>query len=354
MQAKQKAKVLYLGILLCLGSAAEAAVIGCNTDATPSVLAVNNEFGAYCVSDFGWSNTWYSVGDGTHPIPSVYDQELDLFSGDDAVNLSFGISDESGSIPVTGKGWLTPTLDAGALFPFYDTDSVWTVRSPVRYTTSGDETKTQSVIELLLPGLGVVETVIDTEILADGAIRQFYTITNNADTFLTDLTFADYFNFHPNGALIAATKEAFTSIEDGTVTVIGNLALPSYIGNGQMHLIDANGNALTPTRQDIGCADVLGFDADCAATGGPSIPRVESGTYNNLAAQTGPGDFAGALAFDSGTQLLAPSASVTFGLEKRVVVPEPAALALLGAGLIALARGRGLRSASALGGGAAQ
>lgn len=334
MHKKLKLRALYLGLILCVGSAAEAVPVGCNTDATTSVLAVNNALGAYCVSDFGWSNTWYSVGNGTHPIPSVYDQELDLFSGDDAVNLSFGILGETGTIPVTGKGWLTPTLDAGALFPFYNTDSVWTVRSPVRYTTLGDETKTQSVIELVLPGLGVVDTVIDTIILSDGAIRQFYTVINNSDAFLTDLTFADYFNFHPNGALIAATQEATTRIDDGTVTVSGNQGLPDYVGNGLMHLIDANGNHVTPTRQDIGCADLLGFDPSCTSTGGPTIPRVESGAYNNLAGPIGPGDLAGALEVDASQ--LEPGASITFGLEKRVL-PEPTALLLAGIGLIALA-----------------
>ncbi len=338
MQKKLQLRAICLGLAACAGLSAEAAVVGCNTDATTSVLAVNNELGAYCVSDYGWSNTWYSTSNN-HPIPSVYDQELDLFSGDDAVNLSFSILDESGPIPVTGNGWLTPTLDAGALFPFYNTNSNWSVRSPVQYTTPGDETKTQSVIRLTLPGnLGVIDSVIDTIMMPDGAVRQFYTLINNSDALLTDITFADYFNFHPNGSLIAATQEGFTSIDNGTATVIGNRALPNYIGNGFMHLIDENGNHVTPTRQDIGCADVLGFDPNCALTGGAAIPRVETRTYNGLAGPIGPGDLAATLAFDS-PAVLGDGESITFGLEKRVV-PEPAALLLVGVGMIALALGR--------------
>ena len=333
MEAKRKTRLLYLGILCWLSGGAEAAVIGCNTDGTPSVLAVNNSRGAYCVTDFGWSNTWYSVGaDGTHPLPSTYDQELDLFSGDDAVNLGFSISAGSeGPIRVTAKGWLTPTLDAGALFPFYITGSPWTVLDPVHYTDG--ETATQSTISLDLRGFGSVNTIIDTEILADGAIRQFYTIQNNADAFLTDITFADYFNFHPNGSLVAETQEGRTQINNGVASTSGNDSLPSFVADGQMRLLDANGNPLTPTRQDIGCADVLGLDPSCALSGGPTIPRVETGTYNNLDGPLGPGDFVGALAFDNPSDL-APGESITFGVEKRAL-PEPTLMALLGVGLLA-------------------
>jgi PEP-CTERM motif len=332
MEAKRKISLLYLGILCWFGGGAQAAVIGCNTDGTPSVLAVNNSRGAYCVTDFGWSNTWYSVGaDGTHPLPSTYDQELDLFSGDDAVNLGFSIfAGSEGPVRVTEKGWLTPTLDAGALFPFYNTGSPWTVLDPVHYTNG--ETATQSTITLDLPGLGSVNTIIDTEILADGTVRQFYTIQNNADGFLTDITFADYFNFHPNGSLVAETQEGTTKINNGVVTTSGNRSLPSFIASGQMRLLDADGNPLTPTRQDIGCADILGLDDSCAASGGPTIPRVETGTYNNLDGPLGPGDFAGALAFDNPSDL-APGDFITFGLEKRAI-PEPTLMALLGVGLL--------------------
>lgn len=327
-------KALCLGILISLAGGAEAAVIGCNTDATPSVLAVNNSRGAYCVSDYGWSNTWYTTGsDGTKPIPSVYTEEFDLFSGDDAVNLSFSTLEGTLSTPVTGSGWLTPTLDAGALFPFYPTGSEWTVVNPVAYVTPGDESATQSMIRLALTGLGSVDVTIDTQILGDGGVKQFYTIQNNADTFLTDLVFTDYFNFHPNGSLVAATKEGTTSFNGEKVTTTGNKLLPSFVGNGTMNLIDENGALLVPTVVDIGCADVLGFDLDCTGVGA-TIPRVEAGAYNGLTGPLGPGDYAAALGYAPGN-LLGPEESITFGVEKHVV-PAPGSLALFGLGLVGL------------------
>lgn len=337
MKATYKKRLLYLGALLSLTGGAEAAVIGCNTDATPSVLAVNNALGAYCVSDYGWSNTWYSTGvNNTNPIPSSYDQALDLFSGDDAVNLRFGIQ-EGTEVPtiVSGNGWLTPTLDAGALFPFYPTGSLWQVIDPVSYTTPGDETATQSKIRLPLVGLGNVDVTINTKIFDDGKVQQLYTIQNNADVNLVDILFTDYFNFHPNGSLVAETKEGTTAIGSEGVTTTGNSNLPSFIGNGNMVLIDGAGNPLTPSTFDIGCADVLGIDLDCLGVG-PTIPRVEAGSYNGVSGPLGPGDYAAALAYGIG--FLAPEESFTIGVMKRVV-SEPGTLGLLGLGLLGLAGG---------------
>jgi hypothetical protein len=340
MSTRWLSRTLHMSLALSiLGASAQAAVVGCNTDATPSVLAVNNNRGAYCVSDFGWSNTWYSTGqDRTSPIPSTYNQALDLFSGDDAVNLGFDLLlGSEQQTRVTGRGWLSPTLDAGALFPFYTTGSQWGVVEPVHYVAG--ETAAQSTIRLdLLEFGGSVDVVINTEIFGSGKIRQFYTITNSTDAFLTNLTFTDYFNFHPNGSLIAETQEGTTAFTGNAIVTGGNPTLPSFIGHGRMNLIDANGATLTPTSHDIGCADVLGLDTDCAKTGGPTIPRVEISNFNGLDGPIGRGDFAGALGYDPRV-FLGSGESITLGVEK-MVLPEPTPLALLGLGMLAFVGSR--------------
>jgi hypothetical protein len=326
---RTKHNLVYLGVLLSLATGAQAAVIGCNTDGGPA-LAVNNAHGAYCVTDFGWSNTWYTVGANGSPIPSVYDRALDLFSGDDAVNLSFDFSNGSNTTHVTGNGWLSPLLDAGALAPFFVTGSPWQSLAPVHYVTPGDETATESQAILQLPD-GVIRMVIDTNILPDGKIRQFYTVINEADGFLTNIRFADYFNFHPNGSLEADSHEGTTRFDSVDIKTTGNKDLPSFITDARMRLIDAFGNPLTPTAHDIGCADVLNLDTSCASSPA-AIPRVQTGGFNNLDGPFGPGDFGGTLAFDvNGFE----GNSFTIGVEKEAI-PAPAPLALLGLGLLGL------------------
>ena len=71
-----------------------------------NVLPVTNGITTYCVSDYGWSDTWL-VGS-----PSTYHQYVDMLSGDDALNLLYNTpANGVGS----GLGWLSPSLDAGTL-----------------------------------------------------------------------------------------------------------------------------------------------------------------------------------------------------------------------------------------------
>jgi len=46
----------------------------------------------YCASEFGWSDTWF------RSFQNVYNQQLDVFSGEDSFNLRW--------IGMSGTGWL--------------------------------------------------------------------------------------------------------------------------------------------------------------------------------------------------------------------------------------------------------
>jgi len=174
--------------------------------------AVFNDKGAYCVSNFGWSDTWYSVGlsQTFPPFPASYDQATDLFSGDDSPNLRF--RDEFGTL-LSGTGWLSPIMDAGALFPSYNTTSAWQVGSPLAYVGSGTDTLESSIFYVLAGGQ--LDVKITTHIKEDGQVVQTFDITNNSSIALTDLFFSDYFNLHPNGSTAAATQVGSTQF-DGT------------------------------------------------------------------------------------------------------------------------------------------
>jgi PEP-CTERM motif len=333
MQATSTTSKLLIGIALAVTTAgAHAVVVGCDTPPNQNVLAVANPLrGAYCVSDFGWSNTYYTIGaQNGPPFPSTYTQSLDLFSGDDAVNLQF----DFGGTRVTGTGWLTPVLDGGTLSPIISTGSLWTVVDPVHYTT--DPSAAQSTIQLDLGGSNAVDVIINTRIFDNGSVRQDYEIVNNTSSTLTNVTFADYYNFHPHGSLPASAAEGTTQFDpvSGAIKTSGDPALPDFIANGTMRLLDANGSPLTPTAHDVGCADVFGFAAECSGAGS-TIGRVQAGNLNNLNGPLGPGDFAGALAFNIGNIANDETGnSFTMGVLKTV--PEPAPLALLGLGLMGI------------------
>ena len=82
---KRSVLVLLAGSVMALGtSQAWALVI---PPATPGLAGENifPIYGAstYCVSDFGWSDTWLA------PVMNTYDQARDVLSGDDAANLKY-------------------------------------------------------------------------------------------------------------------------------------------------------------------------------------------------------------------------------------------------------------------------
>src|SRR5215831_12063903 len=79
---------------------------GIHTALGETVIPLSNGQITYCISDFGWSDTWLL---GT---PATYNLALDLLSGDDAFNLKYNTP---AGLLGPGTGWLSPSLDAGTL-----------------------------------------------------------------------------------------------------------------------------------------------------------------------------------------------------------------------------------------------
>lgn len=352
MKPRRFPSLLLLPTLLGLAAPAWAAgTPDCGPSAPgQTVLAVFNPLaGAYCVSSFGSSDAYFAAGaNGNAPYPTVYNPAADLFSGDDAVNLRFSI----GGAQQGGSGWLTPWLDAGTLAPGgYATNSFWSVVSPIHYTSNGVTSSATSTIALSL-ATGTVRVTIATSIAASGHVTQIYTIQNNTTASLDGLTFADYYNFHPNGSEPAATQLGTTRFNTDRIVTTGDASASSFISNGSMRLVDAvTGQTLTPTAHDVGCADPLLLAFECTGTTA-TLVNVETGALNNADGPLGPGDYAGALAYSIGT--LAAGQTTRIGLVKEVDVPPvsdvpelPQAWQMLAglAGLLVLGIGRLARTA---------
>lgn len=241
-----------------------------------NIAVVRNSEVAICVSDYGWSDTFF-----VRPIPSLYDQSLDVLSGDSAHNFMYTIN----GVLASGNGWLTRGMDGGQLVPSYSTGSPWTVTVPIHYV--GGINKTQSVIHQPVHGLDIM---ITTEVVGPSVVQTF-NIMNNGKNILDSTTFADYFNYHANGSLPPdVQKETITYQGLGGFLSTG-MPDASFVANAQM-----SGTTLDDFH-DAGFASPM-----------DTIRRVENGTYNGLGT-FGPGDAAGALAWRLGA--LAPGQSIS-------------------------------------------
>ena len=137
-----------------------------------------------------------------------------------------------GGVPAeAAHGWLTPSLDAGALSPSYATGSPWVATTPLHYVTAG--VTTNSVIHQPTDGIDIDITTT----IAGNLMSQAYTITNRGGSTLTDLDFTDYFNFHPDGSATtpdANSGKAFYLAGPDQILIQGNPLDPDYIADGMM------------------------------------------------------------------------------------------------------------------------
>jgi hypothetical protein len=274
-----------------------------------TIIPLSNGAATYCVSDYGWTDTWF-VGSS----PPVYDPTIDVLSGDDAPNLHFGI-DGSDRIATSGLGWISPIMDAGTLSPTHATGSPWTVSTPVHYTSG--MTTTESIVSHPLGLDLLIVTMLDP---VDQPITQTFTFTNTRPSgTITDMLFADYFNYHPNGS-------TFVDAHKGTVTytAAGGIGIT---GPDDGTLI-ANGSMRGERVDDLHTISTFGGVPDAV------WDSVQFALYANPPDGTlfGTGDVAGALAWELGS--LDPGESTSFTIYKLAApVPTPAAAWLFGSAL---------------------
>ena len=256
-----------------------------------NVIPVSNGITTYCVSDFGWSDSWF-LG-----APLTNNPARDMLSGDDAFNLKYT------NFTRGGLGWLSPSLDQKTLTA-QPVPSQYTVVTAVHSTGSG-------TAESIIANPDGLRITIDTSALGPGVFINLK-ITNTAAATITGLALADYFNFHPNGALAPANQAGTTSYLNGCIITTVAPALP-LLANGIMC-----GSAL-PDNFDVSSLAFL---------------DVQNFTYNNFAGPLS-GDIGGALEWNLGN--LAPGASVSFSVAKNNPsptlpaggnVPEPSTLLL--------------------------
>ncbi|MBL0928252.1 MAG: hypothetical protein IBJ11_11475 [Phycisphaerales bacterium] len=297
-----------LVVMLCPSAAALAqGGPGVVAPATPglageNIIPIHTGTMAYCVSDFGWSDTWLI------PDMMVYDPARDALSGDDAVNLRFSV----GGVVASGNGWLTPSMDAGALHASYATGSPWRMVVPVDWIGGGPmgTSITRSVITHPVYGLNIQ---ITTSAFGN-VMSQTYDITNLGSRPVEDIVLSDYFNYHPNGSILGAASTGIARYLGGALFFTSGTGVPT--------LSDA---VMSGNRPD---------SAHMVGTPAAVIAALEAGALTGADGPFGPADAAGAIAWPLGTLL--PGDSASFTLTK--IIPAPATLTPMAPLALALIR----------------
>jgi hypothetical protein len=282
---------------------------------------INGGNSTYCQSAFGWSDTWFPTAQ-----PATYDAHLDVLSGDNAPSLHYTVN---GTPFGTGNNlnFLSPFLDGGHL----NSQTIGGGATIVTNIPAGPLTGSGSSTVMV----GQVQVGILTTVHPDNSVTELFTFKNNGTSTVANLRFDDYFNFHPDGSNGTADQFCGSTSFDGTkATTVGK------VGGGCSPIVSSGtmqGSAAA-TAWDLGdVGQITGCTGGvCTATPGV-LADIIAGTFNNA---TGPTPFG-----DTGIDVLwvlpdlAAGASETFTITKNFVTtnaPEPASLALLGTGLLAL------------------
>lgn len=303
-----------LVLLTAFQPAALAAVVQpCMSFAANTItfLPINGGNQTYCQSAYGWSDTWFATSQ-----PSSYNQHLDVLSGDNAPSLAYTINNTrigaGTGIATNPYNFMSPFLDGGTLNAHLIGSNVTVVTD---LTVPGGGPVGTSLVALGVLDIGITTTV------TPGGVTEAFTFINTSDAAITNLTFDDYFNFHANGSLPGDTSCPSTTVIAGVVTTTGSTSASCspIVKTGSMFGSLSGGLVTLPTTWDLGLAPNV-------------LADIAGGTFN-MATTCGPGDCAADLVWNLGT--LGGLSRETFTIVKARA-PEPATLALLGLGLVAL------------------
>jgi hypothetical protein len=295
---KRIAAVSFLFVTGLFAAATPPCTPGANGE---TILPVKSAVHTYCISDYGWSDSWF-LGN-----PATYDGHKDVMSGDDSPFIRYTVGANTAG---NGNGFLSPSMDQGTLNA-QNIGSNWSIVQSLAYTHLTDTTT--SVIRNATDNLTI--SIMTQVIGAQVSLR--FTFTNNGTQAINNLRFGDYWNYHPNGSKSGTTENqqgtTTYSAATGVVTTTGNRALSSFIADaivfGQrlpnVHQVDTIPNIITAINNN-----------NFTGTNGP----------------LGPGDYAAAIAWDLGS--LSSGASTSFTITKQIATPEPSTVVLLGIGSV--------------------
>ena len=295
----------FFGSLLCASSIDPQ----CSSVLT-SMVAIGGGPGGtattFCVSDYGWSNGWFAT---STPGDFPANQPNNLLA-DSGQYLSYTYNGQ------TYGSWLTPNVEGR------NTGSKFSIVTPVSIVPGTNNQEAQSVITD-----GRVNITITSQVI-DNNIRQTFLVTDTTSASLTNVKFAEYFNYFPygegNNTKGTLTYQTVPTLENTSVLGLwadGNWMDPGFIRAGGVCGGVGTAGCTTPNQHEVGTPSSVFTDVNLGAN------LNGTNSANNNAA--------GALAWTVSS--IGSGQTQAFTLE---LVPEPETIALMALGLVGILIGR--------------
>lgn len=326
-----RAFLIITGLSLSLRAAATQPCTAGSAGETVLPVKSASSGTTYCVSDFGWSDTWFKGA------PTTYSSSADVFSGEDSFNLKW-----SGS---TGSGYFSPSMDVGTRAPRLTSSvaglgaSQWSIVNPLAYVAGSGNTQAQSKIG---HASGLQVTITTTSVGKLVTVK--FDIYNSGTNTVENVIFSDYFNFHPNGSgSSTAARRGSTQYNavcpasigpcSGVITTEGQDTVSGYISDGFIY------GERAPDAWGIGYASGV-------PTGQTALYlQLANSQFNMSNSRLGPADTAGIIAWNLGN--LSAGSTTSFTVYKGLFeTPEPGTVVLIGGGLAVIWYRRRKTSAS--------